>query len=160
SSGSEPGEPSPREGVWPTPANTRGYAARFRSVAVAIRPRTGTRRDGLLYESWIVKTMKSAEQGLNRHLPELLEAIRGGTPQARVEASGRLFGRLIRAMPSRAGATPIELVKWSQPFASNRWWRRTWEDLGITTVADLGESGAELASTRGVGKNKLMAIVN
>src|SRR5262249_13555976 len=107
SSGSEPGEPSPREGVWPTPANTRGYAARFRSVAVAIRPRTGTRRDGLLYESWIVKTMKSAEQGLNRHLPELLEAIRGGTPQERVEASGRLFGLLIRAMPSRARATPI-----------------------------------------------------
>jgi hypothetical protein len=103
--------------------------------------------------------MESNHPGRNRGLTELITAVDRGTSEERAFAVGRLFGLLVPAIPAPMRNTPIELVDWSQPFVGNQWWREVWDQLGVSTVADLAPVGAALARTRGIGRGKLLLLI-
>ncbi|HEV3167795.1 MAG TPA: hypothetical protein VGZ22_27575, partial [Isosphaeraceae bacterium] len=55
--------------------------------------------------------------------------------------------------------TAIDAVKWSHSFATNAWWKGVWQRLEVKQLADLTGVGAELATTRGVGRTKLFVLI-
>lgn len=85
--------------------------------------------------------------------------VRGGTTGRVAEAATELFGVLVPALPVPLRRTPIGRVAWSQPFATNEWWRKVWRELGVDVVDDLTGIGARLAQTRGIGRIKLLVLV-
>src|SRR5438270_9072461 len=92
--------------------------------------------------------------------PSDLEAmIRQGTPEEAAQGAARLLALEVKALPAAVRATPIELVRWSQTFATNGRWKQIWRRLGVSTLADLGRVGRALAETRGVGRAKLLVLI-
>ena len=83
---------------------------------------------------------------------------RKATPERLAEGSGEIFAELVASLPERTRGMPIGRILWSQSFASNEWWRKTWRGLGVEKVADLAGVGARLATTRGVGRTKLLVL--
>jgi hypothetical protein len=96
--------------------------------------------------------------GISR-LEEWLETVRRGTPKERAVAVDHLLRKVITALPQAKQTTLIANVKWSNSFVTNDRWRQVWRDLGVATLGDLAQMGKELASTKGVGQGKLVALV-
>jgi hypothetical protein len=103
--------------------------------------------------------MKTIDAHWTTYINSLMDHVRCATPEQRPMAVGRMLRSLIPAIPLALRETPIESVRWSQCFATNEWWRSVWKRLGVSRVADLCNVGAELAATRGVGRIKLLALL-
>src|SRR5579864_4209943 len=103
--------------------------------------------------------MKSFDVPRHSHLTGLINHVRQATDEERPSAVGRALGSLIPTISESLRATPIESVKWSQPFATNDWWRNVWERLGVANLGDLATVGPALAQTRGVGRAKVLILL-
>lgn len=103
--------------------------------------------------------MQSLNPKQKLRLAELERQVRRASPDEAAEAAAKLFAVLVPTLPRALRQTPIEIVRWSQPFATNGWWRRLWNHLEVAIVDDLAAAAHALAHTRSVGRVKLLSLI-